>query len=64
MSLVHIPPEREADVEFLRGKEGWIVGQLEPGELAAFDRLCEAHLAHRSYEGGLGFMGLAKVRFA
>lgn len=52
-----------ADLEMLHRAEGLFVGQLDDGELEAFNRLVGARLAMRSYEGGAGFMGLAKVRF-
>lgn len=42
--------------------EGLFVGQLDPHELRTFERAVEDGEARRSYEGGAGFMGLAKVR--
>lgn len=44
--------------------EGLFVGQLDADELRLFDAACEEGIAHRSYEGAAGFLGLAKVRFA
>ena len=55
--------EHEADIEHIARLDGMHVGLLDEGERAAFERLCEAGVAFRSYEGGSGFMGLAKVRF-
>ena len=43
--------------------EGLFVGLLKDDELEEFDRQCREMKARRSYEGGGGFMGLAKVRF-
>jgi hypothetical protein len=59
--MADIRTERAADLEFLSGCGGLFVGMLDADELAAFDRLCEAGLAQRTYEGAAGFMGLAKV---
>jgi len=42
--------------------EGLFVGQLDPSDMAVFEQAVEDGLAFRSYEGGPGFMGLAKVR--
>jgi hypothetical protein len=42
--------------------EGMFVGQLDERELRTFERAVEDGEARRSYEGGAGFMGLAKVR--
>ncbi len=42
--------------------EGLFVGQLDPGEMRTFERAVQDGEAYRSYEGGAGFMGLAKVR--
>lgn len=42
--------------------EGLFVGQLNERELKVFERAVEDGEARRSYEGGAGFMGLAKVR--
>jgi hypothetical protein len=55
--------KHEADIEHIRRLEGLLVGLLDESEQAAFDRLVDAGIAYRSYEGGSGFMGLAKVRF-
>ena len=46
----------------LRRIEGLFVGQLDERELRTFERAIEDGEARRSYEGGAGFMGLAKVR--
>jgi hypothetical protein len=42
--------------------EGLFVGQLSESEMLTFERAVQAGEARRSYEGGAGFMGLAKVR--
>lgn len=42
--------------------DGMFVGMLDDDELKAFDRAVAAGVARRSYEGGSGLMGLAKVR--
>lgn len=42
--------------------DGLFVGQLDPDELRTFTRAIQDGEAVRSYEGGAGFMGLAKVR--
>ncbi len=42
--------------------EGLFVGQLDERELKMFEQAVKNGEAQRSYEGGPGFMGLAKVR--
>ena len=42
--------------------DGLFVGQLSDKELRTFERAVEDGEARRVYEGGAGFMGLAKVR--
>jgi hypothetical protein len=42
--------------------EGLFVGQLDDYEMWLFDHAVEDGMAERSYEGGAGLMGLAKVR--
>lgn len=42
--------------------DGLFVGLLDKEELAIFDDACRHYEARRSYEGGGGLMGLAKVR--
>lgn len=42
--------------------EGLFVGQLAERELETFEDAVKKGRAYRSYEGGAGFMGLAKVR--
>ena len=42
--------------------EGLFVGMLNEGEMWLFEKAVEDGIAQRSYEGGSGFMGLAKVR--
>lgn len=42
--------------------EGLFVGQLDERELRTFERAIEDGEAVRSYEGGAGLMGLAKVK--
>lgn len=42
--------------------EGLFVGQLNDEELEWFEWMVKRGRAQRSYEGGAGFMGLAKVR--
>ncbi len=42
--------------------EGLFVGQLNDGEIALFNLACREGAARASYEGGTGFMGLARVR--
>lgn len=46
----------------LEQMDGMFVGFLDPAELWLFEKAVEDGLARRSYEGGAGFMGLAKVR--
>lgn len=43
--------------------DGIFVGLLKDDELEEFNRQCREQKARRSYEGGGGFLGLAKVRF-
>lgn len=47
------------DLERIRGL---FVGQLNERELRTFERAVKDGEAIRSYEGGAGFMGLAKVK--
>lgn len=42
--------------------EGLFVGQLDEYEMWLFEHAVADGMAERSYEGGAGFMGLAKVR--
>lgn len=42
--------------------EGLFVGQLDEKELRIFERAIKDGEARCSYEGGAGFMGLARVR--
>jgi hypothetical protein len=42
--------------------EGLFVGQLDEREMRCFERAIEDGEAYRSYEGGPGFIGLARVR--
>lgn len=42
--------------------DGMPVGMLNEAELWLFEKAVEDGLARRSYEGAMGFMGLAKVR--
>lgn len=44
--------------------EGLFVGQLDEKEMRLFERAIEDGEARRSYEGGAGFMGLARVRLS
>lgn len=53
-------PER---FEPIAWADGIFVGMLNADEIALFDEAVEQGIAHRSYEGAGGFMGLAKVRF-
>lgn len=46
----------------VRELEGMFVGSLTPEELEIFEKAVKGGMAYRSYEGGAGFMGLAKVR--
>jgi hypothetical protein len=46
----------------LRRIDGLFVGMLDKDELWLFEKAVEDGKARRSYEGGAGFMGLAKVR--
>lgn len=41
---------------------GLFVGQLDASELKMFEQAVMDGRAYRSYEGGGGFLGLAKVR--
>lgn len=52
----------KADYEAVQRLNGLHVGQLDKHEIESFNRLCEDGLARRSYEGGAGLMGVAKVR--
>jgi hypothetical protein len=49
-------------VSDLQWIEGLFVGQLDEWELRVFERAVADGEAFRSYEGGAGFMGLARVR--
>lgn len=42
--------------------DGLFVGMLDAEELEIFNEACRRYQAKRSYEGGAGLMGLAKVR--
>lgn len=42
--------------------EGMFVGLLDDAEIKALDQAVSLGLARRSYEGGGGLLGLAKVR--
>jgi hypothetical protein len=44
--------------------EGLFVGQLTARELRTFERAIADGEARRSYEGGGGFLGLARVRLS
>jgi hypothetical protein len=46
----------------VREWDGLFVGQLNDYEVETFEEAIEAGVAYRAYEGGVGFMGLAKVR--
>jgi hypothetical protein len=46
----------------LERMDGLFVGQLDDYETWLFDHAVADGMAERSYEGGAGFMGLAKVR--
>jgi hypothetical protein len=48
-----------SDLEWI---EGLFVGQLDEKQMRTFERAIKDGEARRSYEGGAGFMGLAKVR--
>lgn len=43
--------------------DGMHVGLLDNEELWLFEKAVADGMAYRSYEGGSGFMSLAKVRF-
>ena len=43
--------------------DGLYLGLLDKEELWLFEKAEQDGMAYRSYEGGGGFMGLAKVRF-
>ena len=49
--------------EAIRWAEGIFVGMLSDEELELFEEAVKEGIAVRSYEGGAGFFGLAKVRF-
>jgi len=57
-----MPDDSRTDQEKLERLAGLFVGQLTDEELALFNRAVSLGCAQRSYEGGAGFMGLAKVR--
>jgi hypothetical protein len=46
----------------LHQMDGMFVGLLSDDEIEVFNRAVKAGQARRVYEGGGGFMGLAKVR--
>lgn len=46
----------------LERMEGLFVGYLNDYEMWLFEHAVADGMAERSYEGGAGFMGLAKVR--
>jgi len=50
------------DFEIVRRMNGIFVGMLSDREIEALNRCVIDGLAVRSYEGGGGFMGLAKAR--
>lgn len=50
------------DLDDLDRMEGMFVGQLNEHELRVFNNAVAKGWAERSYEGGGGLMGLAKVR--
>ena len=52
----------EAALEKLSWANGMLVGQLSEEELECFNFLCEKGKASRVYQGGLGLLGLAKVK--
>lgn len=56
------PAIREFTLDDLASLEGAFVGSLEQHEIDGLDNAVEVGWAERSYEGGAGFMGLAKVR--
>lgn len=51
--------EQERDLETMDSGFGLCVGQLREDEMQAFNRLCKAGLARRSYRGAMGLLGLA-----
>lgn len=53
--------ELDDDLDIVYRVRGLFVGQLSPSEMRAFDRLCLAGRAMRSYGGVAGLMGLPKV---
>ena len=54
---------KKQDIEAVIARvNGLFVGQLDESEMEAFNEACNSGLAARVYEGGAGFMGLAKVR--
>jgi hypothetical protein len=54
----------QADRDLTLGNDGLFIGALSPEEIEAFDRCVKDGFAYRAYEGGAGFFGLAKVRWA
>lgn len=54
--------EQEELLQTLRRIDGLFVGQLTQEELSLFNQACDLGLARRLYEGGAGFLGLARVR--
>lgn len=46
----------------LERMEGLFVGQIDDYEMWLFEHAVTDGMAERSYEGGAGFMGLARVR--
>jgi hypothetical protein len=57
-----IATRTEAAMTDLEHIDGLFIGQLNEQEMHAFERAVAEGEAYRSYEGGAGFMGLAKVR--
>ena len=62
--MKHLTAILAADADRLRPLDGLHVGLLDESELDALSRLSEAGLAHRSYEGAAGLLGLPKVRLS
>ena len=51
----------EVELKAIEALNGIYVGLLSADEIEIFDRACSEGLAHRSYQGVGGFMGMAKV---
>lgn len=64
LDLLHRPEQHtwRKPVDDLDRIEGLFVGQLDEHEVRVLNRAIQDGKARRSYEGGAGLMGVARVR--